>query len=156
VSRPKLEVADIFRDHGAAWRSANAGHVSLDQLKVMSAIERCRTAALGGHVERCENCSHRTLRAAFCSLAASRRRAAADRPGDQELREALQRTYAATPDPKWVVAVGDCAVDGGLFLGSYAVVGAVEKVIPIDLHIRGCPPRPIELLTGLLALLEAA
>ena len=55
MSRPKLEVADIFRDHGSAWRSANAGHVSLDQLKVMSAIERCRTAALGGHVERCEN-----------------------------------------------------------------------------------------------------
>ena len=58
MSRPKLEVADIFRDHGAAWRSANAGHVSLDQLKVMTAIERCRTAALGGHVERCEKCSH--------------------------------------------------------------------------------------------------
>src|SRR5213079_604202 len=56
--RPKLEVADIFRDHGAAWRAANAGHVSLDQLKVMSAIERCRTAALGGHVARCEDCSH--------------------------------------------------------------------------------------------------
>jgi hypothetical protein len=56
--RPKLEVADIFRDHGTAWRAANAGHVSLDQLKVMSAIERCRTAALGGHVERCENCAH--------------------------------------------------------------------------------------------------
>src|SRR5947207_12553469 len=56
--RPKLEVADIFRDHAAAWRSANAGHVSLDQLKVMSAIERCRTAALGGHVERCEKCSY--------------------------------------------------------------------------------------------------
>ena len=59
--RPKLEVADIFRDHGAAWRSANAGHVSLDQLKVMSAIERCRTAALGGHVERCENCTHTVI-----------------------------------------------------------------------------------------------
>jgi len=60
VSRPALEVADIFRDHGAAWRKANAGHVSLDQLKVMSAIERCRTAALGGHVARCENedCGH--------------------------------------------------------------------------------------------------
>jgi ssDNA-binding Zn-finger/Zn-ribbon topoisomerase 1 len=58
VSRPALEVADIFRDHGAAWRSAHAGHVSLDQLKVMSAIERCRTAALGGHVARCEKCSH--------------------------------------------------------------------------------------------------
>src|SRR5258705_7266027 len=58
MPRPALEVADIFRGPGAAWRSANAGHVSLDQLKVMSAIERCRTAALGGHVERCEKCSH--------------------------------------------------------------------------------------------------
>ncbi len=58
MSRPALEVADIFRVHGAAWRSANAGHVSLDQMKVMSAIERCRTAALGGHVARCEKCSH--------------------------------------------------------------------------------------------------
>ena len=60
MSRPELEVADIFRGHGAAWRRANAGHVSLDQMKVMSAIERCRTAALGGHVARCENekCAH--------------------------------------------------------------------------------------------------
>jgi ssDNA-binding Zn-finger/Zn-ribbon topoisomerase 1 len=58
VARPALEVADIFRDHGPAWRKANAGHVSLDQLKVMSAIESCRTAALGGHVARCEKCSH--------------------------------------------------------------------------------------------------
>ena len=60
MSRPSLELADIFRDHGLAWRRANASHVSLDQLKVMSAIERCRTAALGGHVARCENekCAH--------------------------------------------------------------------------------------------------
>jgi len=58
MRRPSLEVADIFRDHGAAWRLANAGHVSLDQLKVMSAVERCRTAALGGHVARCEDCAH--------------------------------------------------------------------------------------------------
>src|SRR5262245_56912769 len=58
MSRPALEVADILRDHGAAWRSAHAGHVSLDQLKVMAAIESCRTAALGGHVARCEDCSH--------------------------------------------------------------------------------------------------
>jgi hypothetical protein len=57
VSRPALEVADIFRDHGAAWRRANAGHVSLGQMKAMSAIERCRTAALGGHVGRCETCA---------------------------------------------------------------------------------------------------
>jgi hypothetical protein len=55
MGRPALEVADIFRDHGPAWRRANRGHVSLGQLKVMSAIERCRTAALGGHVMRCEN-----------------------------------------------------------------------------------------------------
>jgi len=58
VSRPVVEVADIFRGHGPAWRQANAGHVSLGQLKVMSAIENCRTAALGGHVERCEDCTH--------------------------------------------------------------------------------------------------
>jgi hypothetical protein len=58
VSRPSLEVADIFRGHGAAWRRANVGHVSLGQLKVMSAIENCRTSALGGHVVRCEDCSH--------------------------------------------------------------------------------------------------
>jgi hypothetical protein len=58
VSRPPVEVADIFRCRGSAWRKANSGHVSLAQLKVMSAIERCRTAALGGHVERCEECAH--------------------------------------------------------------------------------------------------
>ena len=61
MSRPALEVADIFRDHGAAWRRANAGHVSLDQMKVMSAIERCRTVALGGHVARCEDCAHTVI-----------------------------------------------------------------------------------------------
>src|SRR5256714_11879500 len=61
MARPVLEVADIFRDHGPAWRKANAGHVSLHQLKVMSAIESCRTAALGGHVARCEDCAHTTI-----------------------------------------------------------------------------------------------
>jgi hypothetical protein len=61
VARPALEVADIFRDHGAAWRAANRGHVSLAQMKVMSAIESCRTAALGGHVARCEDCQHTTI-----------------------------------------------------------------------------------------------
>ena len=60
MSRPALEVADIFRDHGQAWLAANRGHVSLEQMKVMTAVERCRTAALGGHVARCENeaCGH--------------------------------------------------------------------------------------------------
>jgi Ni,Fe-hydrogenase III small subunit len=75
-------------------------------------------------------------------------------PVTRNMREALERTWRATPDPKWVVAVGDCAVDGGLFAGGYAVVGGVAEVVPVDLHIRGCPPRPAQLLEGLLALLE--
>ena len=61
-------------------------------------------------------------------------------PVTKNMREALERTYQATPDPKWVVAVGDCARDGGCFAGSYAVVGGVSEVIPVDLHIPGCPP----------------
>jgi Ni,Fe-hydrogenase III small subunit len=77
-------------------------------------------------------------------------------PVTRNMREALARTYHATPDPKWVVAVGDCARDGGLFSGSYAVVGGVSAVVPVDLHIPGCPPRPVQLLKGLLSLLEAA
>jgi len=77
-------------------------------------------------------------------------------PVTRNMRQALERTWQATPDPKWVVAVGDCAVDGGLFAGSYAVVGGVAAVVPVDLHIRGCPPRPAQLLEGLLALLEAS
>ncbi|HET9816974.1 MAG TPA: NADH-quinone oxidoreductase subunit NuoB [Xanthobacteraceae bacterium] len=76
-------------------------------------------------------------------------------PVTRNMREALERTYNATPDPKWVVAVGDCAVDGGIFSGSYAVVGGVSGVVPVDLHIRGCPPDPVQLLKGLLALLAA-
>ena len=63
--RPNLEVADIFRRHGEAWRTANAGHVSLAQRRVMTAIEICRTAALGGHVERCQHCAHTVI--AYCS-----------------------------------------------------------------------------------------
>jgi len=75
-------------------------------------------------------------------------------PVTRNMREALERTYNATPDPKWVVAVGDCAANGGVFAGSYAVVGGVKDVIPVDLHIRGCPPRPVQLLQGLLALMD--
>jgi hypothetical protein len=68
MARPLLEVADIFRDYGSAWRDANRGHVSLDQLKVMSAIESCRTAALGGHVARCEDCAHTTIAYNSCLM----------------------------------------------------------------------------------------
>ena len=75
-------------------------------------------------------------------------------PVTKNMREALERTYAATPDPKWVVSAGDCAHDGGVFAGSYAVAGGVSAILPVDLHIRGCPPNPLQLLGGLLALLE--
>ena len=75
-------------------------------------------------------------------------------PVTKNMRQALERTWNATPDPKWVVAVGDCALDGGIFRGSYACVGGVSEVVPVDLHIKGCPPSPTDLLKGLLALLE--
>jgi Ni,Fe-hydrogenase III small subunit len=77
-------------------------------------------------------------------------------PVTRNMREALERTYNATPAPKWVVAVGDCAFDGGCFAGSYAVFGGVSKVVPVDLHIAGCPPSPTMLLSGLVSLLEQA
>ena len=76
-------------------------------------------------------------------------------PVTHNMRVALERTHAATPDPKWVVALGDCALDGGLFKDSYAVVGGVSSVVPVDLHIKGCPPRPEEILAGLLTLLDS-
>ena len=73
------------------------------------------------------------------------------------MQEALARTHAATPDPKWVVAVGDCAFDGGIFAGSYAVAGGVSAVVvPVDLHVRGCPPSPEQMLRALLSLLTAS
>lgn len=75
-------------------------------------------------------------------------------PVTKNMREALERTWAATPDPKWVVALGRCAIDGGVFAGSYAVSGGVSAVVPVDLHIDGCPPSPEGILRGLLALLD--
>jgi Ni,Fe-hydrogenase III small subunit len=73
-------------------------------------------------------------------------------PVTKNMREALERTWRATPDPKWVVAVGDCGADAGVFAGSPAVVGGVSAVVPVDLVIRGCPPTPVQLLQGLLSL----
>src|SRR6202789_1235454 len=73
-------------------------------------------------------------------------------PVTRNMQEALERTWRATPDPKWVVAVGDCGADGGVFAASSAVVGGVSAVVPVDLVIRGCPPSPARLLAGLLSL----
>src|ERR1700739_3456346 len=75
-------------------------------------------------------------------------------PVTKNMRQALLRTYDATPDPKWGGAVGGGAADGGIFKGSYAVVGSVSDVVPVDLHIAGCPPSPTALLKGLLGLFE--
>ena len=77
-------------------------------------------------------------------------------PVTKNMKVALERTFAAAPAPKWVVAAGDCACGCGVFSASYATVGSVEAVLPVDLHIGGCPPRPIELLRGLIALLQRA
>ncbi|MFN4129368.1 MAG: NADH-quinone oxidoreductase subunit B family protein [Paracoccaceae bacterium] len=77
-------------------------------------------------------------------------------PVTKNMVEALARTYVAMPDPKWVIAVGDCARDGGCFAGSYAIAGGVSSVLSVDLHIPGCPPTPAELLKGLLAVLQSA
>ena len=73
----------------------------------------------------------------------------------RNLVEALEQAYAAMPEPKFVVAVGDCAVDGGVFKGSYAILGGVGTTLPVDLLISGCPPTPERILAGLRALLEA-
>ena len=73
----------------------------------------------------------------------------------RNLQEALLATYQATPGPKWVVAVGDCAIDGGVFRGSYAVLGGVAAALPVDLVIRGCPPTPAQVIAGLVSLVAA-
>jgi Ni,Fe-hydrogenase III small subunit len=77
-------------------------------------------------------------------------------PLSLNMREALERTYVATPEPKWVVAVGSCAVDGGVFAGSYACANGIGETVPVDLAIPGCPPTPAELLTALVSLLECS
>ena len=75
-------------------------------------------------------------------------------PVTWNMREALLRAYDATPEPKWVVALGDCAANCGVFAGSPAVVGPLADILPVDLHVPGCPPAPIEIVKGLLALME--
>lgn len=75
-------------------------------------------------------------------------------PVTWNMREALLRTYHATPEPRWVVALGDCAVNCGVFAGSPVVVGPLADILPVDLHVPGCPPAPLAIVKALLALME--
>jgi Ni,Fe-hydrogenase III small subunit len=76
-------------------------------------------------------------------------------PVTRNMHEPLVRAWQAMPDPKWVVAVGDCGIDGGVFKGSYAIAGGVDAAIPVDMVVRGCPPTPMQVLDALCTLLEA-
>ncbi len=74
-------------------------------------------------------------------------------PVTRAMQAPVQRAWAAMPAPKWVVAIGDCAIDGGVFRGSYAISGGADAAVPVDLSIRGCPPTPAQMLDGLRTLL---
>ena len=132
MRRPALEVADIFRDHGPAWRKANAGHVSLGQLKVMSAIESCRTAALGGHVARCEDCAHEVIAYNSC-----RNRHCPKCQGAAARRWLAEREAELLPVPYYHVvftlpaAIGDIAYQNKAVIYDLLFKASAETVITI-------------------------
>ena len=146
------EVAELAREFGAAARRHLGRSLAIRQVDAGS----CNGCELEIHAL---NNAFYDLERFGLHFVASPRHAdvlLVTGPVTRNMAEALARTYAATPDPKWVVAVGDCARDGGCFAGSYAVSGGVSAVVPVDLHIAGCPPTPKQLLAGLLALLRRA
>jgi Ni,Fe-hydrogenase III small subunit len=159
VRRPVTEIAPAPKEAAVAELAARLDRVARQRLGRSLSIREVDAGSCNG----CELEIH-ALNNAFYDLerfglrfVASPRHAdvlLVTGPVTRNMREALERTYRATPDPKWVVAVGTCAQDGGVFSGSYACVGGVSAVIPVDLHIPGCPPTPVALLRGLLALLE--
>src|SRR3974377_55919 len=158
---PLTETAPRPQDSGIAELAAAVDHSARRRLGRSLAIRQVDA----GSCQRCELEIH-PLNNAFYDLerfglrfVASPRHAdvlLVTGPVTKNMREALERTYRATPDPKWVVAVGDCALDGGLFSGSYGVVGGVSAAVPVDLHISGCPPTPNALLKGLITLVDKA
>jgi Ni,Fe-hydrogenase III small subunit len=160
VSRPITEAAPTLDDAALAELAAEVNRAARRKLGRSLSIREVDAGSCNG----CELEIH-ALNNAFYDLerfglrfVASPRHAdvlLVTGPVTKNMREALERTYAATPDPKWVVAVGDCAANGGMFAGSYAVEGGVSRVLPVDLHIRGCPPSPEALLEGLLALIQS-
>jgi Ni,Fe-hydrogenase III small subunit len=161
VRRPLTEAPPVANDAALAALAANVDRAARRRLGRSLSIREVDAGSCNG----CELEIHALNNAVYDLERFGLRFVASPRHADvllvtgpvtRNMREALARTYHATPDPKWVVAVGDCALDGGLFSGSYAVVGGVSAVVPVDLHIPGCPPRPVQLLKGLLSLLEAA
>ena len=161
LSRPVTEAAPAPDAAGLAELAANLDRAAKRRLGRSLAIREVDAGSCNG----CELEIH-ALNNAFYDLerfglrfVASPRHAdvlMVTGPVTKNMREALLRTWQATPDPKWVIALGTCAVDGGLFAGSDAVVGGVSDVVPVDLHIRGCPPSPTQILQGLIALLQHA
>jgi len=151
MARPRLEVADIFRSHGPAWRTANAGHVSLGQLKVMSAIESCRTSTLGGHVERCEDCAH--TRVAYNSC---RNRHCPKCQGAAARQWLAEREAELLPVPYYHVVFTLPAAIGALAFANKAVVydllfkKAAETLITI-----AADPKHLGARIGLTAVLHS-
>ena len=161
VRRPLTEAPPVADDAALAALAANVDRAARRRLGRSLSIREVDAGSCNG----CELEIHAVNNAVYDLERFGLRFVASPRHADvllvtgpvtRNMREALARTYHATPDPKWVVAVGDCALDGGLVSGSYAVVGGVSAVVPVDLHIPGCPPRPMQLLKGLLSLLEAS
>src|SRR5262245_36411250 len=159
IRRPVTEPAPAKDDAALSELAAKLDHAARRRLGRSLSIREVDAGSCNGcelEIHALNNAFYDLERFGLRFVASPRPAAVMLVPGPvtKNMKEALQRTYAATPDPKWVVAVGDRARDGGVFSGSYAVVGGVGNVIPVDLHIRGCPPRPHDLLAGLLALLE--
>ncbi|MCC7257710.1 MAG: NADH-quinone oxidoreductase subunit NuoB [Gammaproteobacteria bacterium] len=152
-SRPLTEPAPVPADVGEALRGAIARRLGRSL---------CIRAVDAGSCNGCELELHALGNAFYDVERFGIRFVASPRHADvllvtgpvtTNMRVALERTWDAMPAPKWVIATGDCAAGCGVFEGSYACVGAVSRVIPVDIVIGGCPPPPEELLRGLLALL---
>jgi hypothetical protein len=148
--RPALEVADIFRGHGPAWRRANAGHVSLGQLKVMSAIESCRTAALGGHVERCEACAHTRIAYNSC-----RNRHCPKCQGAAAKEWLAEREAELLPVPYYhVVFTLPAPISDIAYQNKAAVYDALFKAAAETLVTIAADPKHLGARVGLIAVLH--
>ena len=150
MGRPCLEVADVFRAHGAAWRKANAGHVSLAQLKVMSAIESCRTSALGGHVERCEDCAHERVAYNSC-----RNRHCPKCQGAAARQWLAEREAELLPAPYYhVVFTLPAAIGVIAFQNKAAVYDLLFKAAAETLTTIAADPKHLGARVGLTAVLH--